>query len=501
MLQIRTSRLNAFAAWGLIALGGVLRLRQYLVNRSLWLDEAMLALNIIERDFRGLLKPLDHEQGAPLGFLQLEKLAATLFGNGELSLRLLPLLAGCASLVLFYLLIRRMLAPAGTLTALALFAISPTLVYYSSEVKQYSFDVFIALLLLLLAFRAQLSLSVAGDPSPVTRYLLPVFGALALWFSHPALFILAAIGAVTLLDNIIQRNRAGILSTLAMGAGWLVSFGALYFVSLRQLSGNEFLLGYWDDYFLPHPLDVGWMLNAMQALFRNPGGVEGFPSIVFLLIAACGALALFARQKKVTGSLLLVFVFALAASSVRKYPFAGRMMLFSVPLLFLFLGAAADWLSGLKLRPRFLAPLMAFALAGFLLYNPVLASTERFFAPKTPDNIRPAIEFLQQNRKPGDMIYVSYWALPAFRYYAPRFGFSESDFIAGNLYEDTPQALLDEIDGLKGQKRVWILFSHIYENGAYNERDFVLAHLDEIGEQKRDFRATGTNLYLYNLEK
>ena len=54
--------------WGAIAWGIVLRLVPYLVNRSLWLDESMLALNIIHRSFAGLWAPLDFNQGAPLDF-------------------------------------------------------------------------------------------------------------------------------------------------------------------------------------------------------------------------------------------------------------------------------------------------------------------------------------------------------------------------------------------------------------------------------------------------
>src|SRR6185503_5885584 len=75
--------------------------------------------------------------------------------NHELTLRLLPLLAGCASLPLFALLLRQGLGKTGTFTALALFAASAPLVYYASEVKQYSSDVFIALLLLWLAGEVQ----------------------------------------------------------------------------------------------------------------------------------------------------------------------------------------------------------------------------------------------------------------------------------------------------------------------------------------------------------
>ena len=85
----------------LILLGVALRLRQYLALRSFWLDEAMLALNIVGRSFSGLLKPLDYNQGGPVGFLLAEKMVVNLLGNSELSLRLIdngvsvPQIADC----------------------------------------------------------------------------------------------------------------------------------------------------------------------------------------------------------------------------------------------------------------------------------------------------------------------------------------------------------------------------------------------------------------------
>ena len=51
--------------WIIIGLGIILRLVQYLYNRSLWLDEASLALNVIEKSFSGLLQPLGYDQMAP----------------------------------------------------------------------------------------------------------------------------------------------------------------------------------------------------------------------------------------------------------------------------------------------------------------------------------------------------------------------------------------------------------------------------------------------------
>src|SRR5262245_19193615 len=46
-------------------------------DRNLWIDESMLALNLIERSPARLLEPLDWNQGAPVGFLLLVKAAIT----------------------------------------------------------------------------------------------------------------------------------------------------------------------------------------------------------------------------------------------------------------------------------------------------------------------------------------------------------------------------------------------------------------------------------------
>ena len=106
-LQPARARFNMFSSleniWmGLILLVGVLfRLRQYLTGRSLWLDEAMLAINIRNRGFGGFFRPLDYDQGAPIGFLFIEKTFSLVFGTNELSLRLFPFLLGVISLWLF----------------------------------------------------------------------------------------------------------------------------------------------------------------------------------------------------------------------------------------------------------------------------------------------------------------------------------------------------------------------------------------------------------------
>ena len=138
----------------LIGLGVLLRTAQYAGNLSFWVDESALALNIIRKSYGELLNPLDYHQAAPVGFLLLEKYVSLHLGIGEYSLRLVPFLSGIASLPVFHALARKSLPKAAIPWALFLFAIAGPLVYYSAEMKQYSSDVLVTMVIFLAGFRA-----------------------------------------------------------------------------------------------------------------------------------------------------------------------------------------------------------------------------------------------------------------------------------------------------------------------------------------------------------
>src|SRR5262245_53790721 len=153
VMQKAWTRLKpALAWWFLIMLGILLRLRQYLVNRSFWADEASLAFNLVTRGFSGLTQPLDYHQGAPIGFLFIEKLSIFALGNNEYTMRLFPLISGIFAIYLLYIIAKTHIGLSG-LFALLAFSVGSNLIYYSSELKQYSSDVMIALLLVYLASR------------------------------------------------------------------------------------------------------------------------------------------------------------------------------------------------------------------------------------------------------------------------------------------------------------------------------------------------------------
>jgi len=66
------------------------------------MDEARLALNIIDKSYTQLLQPLDMNQIAPILFLWIEKTLLNFLGNSERSFRLFPLICSILSLPLFF---------------------------------------------------------------------------------------------------------------------------------------------------------------------------------------------------------------------------------------------------------------------------------------------------------------------------------------------------------------------------------------------------------------
>jgi hypothetical protein len=69
-----------------IAVGVVVRIEQYTANPSLWVDEAAIAHNVLDRQSSQLFGPLDYRQVAPPGFLLAVQLSVLVFGSSEYAL-------------------------------------------------------------------------------------------------------------------------------------------------------------------------------------------------------------------------------------------------------------------------------------------------------------------------------------------------------------------------------------------------------------------------------
>ena len=227
-----------------LAVGVAARLIRYLLRFPLWGDEAMLAMNFLDRDYAGLMRPLDFHQVAPLLFLWIELTAVKLLGFHEWSLRLFPLLCSLASLFLFHRLARLLLRGTALVLAVGIFAVTYSGLRYAAEVKPYGVDLMVSTLLLLLAVRWW------RQPDD-TRWLwaLAAVVPLALGLSYPAVFVAGGVSLAVAAVLLGTRSRRGWWAWAAYNLALAGSFLAWYRLAIGAQAGAELdvMSRMWDE--------------------------------------------------------------------------------------------------------------------------------------------------------------------------------------------------------------------------------------------------------------
>ncbi|MFY9181472.1 MAG: glycosyltransferase family 39 protein [Kiritimatiellia bacterium] len=473
-------------SWLFLAAGVLLRLAQWLNNRSLWFDEAMLARNIIARNPFELLAPLDYAQAAPVLFLCLVKAATVLFGSGELALRFVPLCASIVGLVVFLLLAKQFLESRYVPIALFLITTSPILIYYSQELKQYSVDVAVTLSLTYSFFRL-----LKSDPPRKTHLIgLCVLGSVATFLSHPSVFILASIATTLIVMKCCKQLNISFGRLFLIMLPWVVGQGVNYILFLRPISANKALLAHWQDGFLPLPFNVvavkTWYYTASRFL-----SFSGFPVHWHVYVWLLVAIALGYAIRRKSARLLMIamcIVYALAASVLGKYPFWDRLILFAIPLLILYA------VLGLQVVSRE-GPALVRSILALILVAPYLVWLPSTLIPIQHEEVKPLVAYLDLNRQSDDHVYVYYGAWPAVQYYYRNKQRDEAFWHCGRSSRDDRSVYLADMDTMRQWHRVWFLFAH----GHLDEEDFFVSHMD--GSLVEKHVEHGASLYLYDFSQ
>jgi hypothetical protein len=476
----------------LVALGFVLRLLPLVSDRCLWIDEAMLALNLVERSPAELLKPLDWNQGAPAGFLLLSKASILVLGQDEWALRFVPFVGSVLGMFGFAWLARRMLPTEAAVIAVALFAISPFLISYSAECKQYATDA--ALTVGLFA----ISIGLLHGEGGFRRWAwLAVAGAVSVWFSHPVAFVLGGIGTALFLKAVVVNDRRRIGACVTTIGCWLASFGVCYLVSLKDLGNNQFLIDYWTGHFLPLPPkslgDLLWLADHYFGFLAYPGGLGGTEVKIGGIAAALfliGLVAIGRERWPVAVALIMPALLALFASALNKYPFAGRLLLFLVPLMLLGV-ARGMWVVASELWRT--QPFAAAIFLGLLLLAPAIETYQTLQRPPRYEQITPVIDKIRDQWQPGDKVYIYYGAKPAFTFYTRENPFPPG-VVFGERHRGERTAFCEEMQKFAGEPRVWLLFSHRHEA----EESLIRAYAESLGRCDREIRYDGAAAYLFD---
>jgi hypothetical protein len=470
-----------------IAAGIAMVLFQFFYNRDLWLDEAMLANNIVGRSFGQLFNPLADNQMAPIGYLLLNKLLTVVFGTSSYILRLPSLVAFLVSIPLLGQFVRihtrKVLLPVLTM---AFFSTTYAILYYATEVKQYAVEILVLLLLLRL-----LIIERPYDRRWLIVYLL--VGVISFWFSHTAIFAACTCGLYLTWQAITHKR----FILLSIPGAWAFSAILYYVLFLHNHPASVYMHEYWKDSFLPVAAAHTFLVSAVKEIFAQTLGFGKY-WIAGVLLAFSGTI-FFLKEKRY----LLVFlcctpvVLHLIVSALHLYPFEGRLTIYLVPLWWILVSAGLYAPCNL-LAQRFGQPLLSLILIPVCIT--LYATTQRL--PVEREEITPLLTFLAQRKQPSEQVYVYYGAMHALTYYEmtgkSHLGKAIVEGMKSRKDRENYHDLLRTLHG-----RAWLLFSHVYDRkNADNEQAYIISFLEAQGARiLEEYKATGSTLYYVDTGK
>jgi hypothetical protein len=509
---VAISTLTPALPWLIALIGIALRISQYAHDRSLFLDEAFVATSIAERSTAELLQPLQFDQRAPAGFLVCVKVATLCLGRSDLVLRLVPLVSGILSVVMFLIVSRKLLPPVAANLSLLLFAISQPLIFLSSDLKQYSTDALTALVILWASIPAATS-----GLSPRRVAVLGLSGAAALWFSFPAVFVLAGVGLTLCVPAFRDRNWRELARLSIVSAIWGIGFISLWWLQLRFFESEPGWKALWNDAFMPLvPKSLGELLWYPRRFFHivtNPVGLS-FPGLAGLACLA-GCVATWRKSRSHAALVLAPIAVALLASGFRIYPVSGRSIIFMSPLVLLLIAAGIERVRQAVVQPGiawmwiFVAVAICFDSAEAAkshIVNRHLYKNTTFWDYKF-EEMKPLMAHIRQQWQTGDLVYLYSQSYVSFEYYADQYGFSPADSVRGmqaGMLNPRWEEVEADLAKLSGRSRVWLVFTHNWTMNDVSERKLYTYFLDKLGRRldKLEFELpVDAAVYLYDLSK
>jgi len=342
---------NALFGLGLLVMVIVPAVR-FLRDGSFWIDEASVALSFKSLSLPQVFDRLLGSQSFPRWYFLAIRGLQELFGYQTLVLRLLPFAFSVAAAILWLRLLRLRLGRAPELLAVAILLnlIPATWFAYSAMLKQYTFDVFVALIPFCLS-DAFFERSIREGRRSLRLFLVTALCAFSYTY---VIALLGRVGGWYLAGLRRDGWRCSVRGVAVFGAGVALFMASLWITDLQYTVGQPTLSDFWghrvigEDWSRTHRLlnhmVVGWYKGRIE--FSVAGGL---PPSAILALQLCAGLGLFAivrqlargagieeRPPEALGAwgsrsvgCLVTILGLLVASYLMTYPvIAGRLTLF-----------------------------------------------------------------------------------------------------------------------------------------------------------------------------
>lgn len=487
-----------------LALGVLARIYCYVWHKDLWLDEAMLAFSMYGISFRELFfAPLPFTQAAPIGVLLVSKVLGVAFGYSEWVLYFLPFVCGLGTLILAYMIGKRLFSPFGCFVFILLAVGNMGLLHYTTEFKQYGIEAFCSFLMIYIYIYIRVWSK--GEP----LYLSLSIIACSL-FAYTALFLGAAMYLALLIAHrkrILSFLREHFLYFLLLGG-----FVALYYLLYIRYQRVDGFYEYWQSLFLPHSL------SAYPAFIKDTllGVLEGFtPFIksqavpVYMCMGLLGLVVAYKQSRFIFTLCVCALLVWVALSILRIYPFGhsgvigGRLSLYMTPVFNLL---CCYFLVFMYSRWKW---------AGIALVAGILAVTLLRYGKIYPhwhyiQQTHALTATLQTQAKGDDLVLIYRASKPAFMYYSFLDGYGIADTQSPKGAQapytgvrfttfDKDLAKLEQTLRQTKSKRVYLLISH-YEEEWLQDLRATLLRLDSSAQYIQGKGGWGSYLIVVSLD-
>lgn len=493
------------AAINLMLIAVTLHIIGFFRGTSFFLDELNLARNIAELSYLDLLFPLKYEQYAPPLFLQLVKGSADIFGYTECGLRLIPLFASLISMVLFYLLLKRVFKNWQLLYPLILLIFNFYCYQQGMALKQYSLDILLTILWVSLAIQIP---NLKGKRLIYFAFL----GILSVWLSMPVVFILTGVGFYFLYNKwktnethfeSKSNSYLRFIPLLLMIGSWLISFGILFWINLRHGIQTSGLQEYHTTYFLEIPtsfanIQQSWelIIGIFRAIVGKTAIAIGWAVLCFIL----GVLQIWKKDKTLLILLLLPVLTCFFASILHYYSLIIRLTLFMFPLLIMIMGFGVVFLfEKINFFNKVQKSIALIVVSFFMVFSVIHRNALPYFWTEyVRGNPRSILNEISQTNEQNLPFYTTNFGVPAYdfytKYYETPIVINSKTVVYGGWNDDL--IVLAKEWKEQGIERVWIFDTHTFgEDKVELEKD-----IKQIGNVEIHFKETYADAYLVKLK-
>jgi len=408
-------------------------------------------------------------------------------------LRILPLVSAGVALYFFVSLAKRYLAIWLVLAMTLYMGSIDIFVRYATEYKQYMTDLAVVAFLVYFAGRYE-----KVDRSNVIYFLFAF--SVSIWLSMPAVFVIGSILCYYGIRALKGQQSWTLLLGVALVA--IINFVAEYFLILQPAMSTSHMQNFHDEFFINPKL---WQADAIShniglvvSELRMAVGKSGISIGAAVLSMILGLYSVWSskdegvatsnhERRKLMMIIGLPIVFAMAASSLGKYSVLARLMLFSLPLMFLWMGLGIQYLIdqwGKSLWSRAVLFVVSLGLLVGYADKNVLSYAWNFYHRE--DNRSALLHIADHSLDVKAPIICTNLAVSAYDYYV-NVDRNYTDLSVGEMLPLKADANLanETMTALEEYEEVWILATHKGES----ELDRIGDQIAKVATIKNSYRA------------